>query len=260
MYTLVRLRILAAILASAAPVGAFAQTSLTVEGTEFVLTIGDGRTFRSAQLAGATLMLGTGESQTGVTIKSVNEDAQAVGGRVFLHRFVVKDETGNPADLCAPDAEGRSAGFPVPNGNGGFAIVCTSGAIGKCIRWGYRPWEEKPGGRPLQALHQACVYMARADYGGDGSTNTRDGTLVEICDRFGVRPCRDDAPMAFEAAWGLDGAVCVARPRIPEIVSLADLAVRYPQLAPRLGPAVCSEAIALGDPAALVFNRSGEQP
>src|SRR5687768_10958748 len=72
-----RARILAAILASAAPVGAFAQMSLAVEGTEFVLTIGDGRTLRSSDLVGATLMLGAGAGQTAVTIESVEEDAHA---------------------------------------------------------------------------------------------------------------------------------------------------------------------------------------
>ena len=32
-------------------------------------------------------------------------------------------------------------------------LTCTSGAIGKCIRWGYRHWEEQSGGPPLRALH-----------------------------------------------------------------------------------------------------------
>jgi ADYC domain len=118
------------------------------------------------------------------------------------------------------DAEGRSLGFPVPDGRGGFDLACTSGAVGKCIRWGYRLWEEEPGGPPLRALHQACLHMTRADYGGDGQATTRDGTVIALCDRAGVRPCRDRMPMEFEAAWGVDGAVCVARPRIPENISL----------------------------------------
>src|SRR5262249_16888465 len=96
---------------------------------------------------------------------------------------------------------------------------------------------------------------ARAD---PRRATTREGTLIYFCDRFGVHPCRKDVPIAFEAAWGVDGAVCVARPRIPENVSLEQLAERHPRLKPRLGGAACSQAGALPDPAALLFNRSQE--
>ena len=141
---------------------------------------------------------------------------------------------------------------------GGFELTGTSGAIGKCVRWGYRFWEEKPGGPPLHALHQACIHMTRAEYGGDGSTFTRDGTIIYMCDRFGVRPCVENGPMQFEAAWGVDGAVCVARPRVAEITTLEALAEKYPGLASHLGANACREESAIRDPAALLFNRSGE--
>jgi hypothetical protein len=246
---------LAALLA-AAP--AAAQAPLSVDGTEFVLTMRAGRTLRSADLVGATLTIAAGGTQAEITIGSVEEDRYAAGGRVLLHHFVVTDETGKQTDLCTPDAEGRSRGFPVPDERGGFELTCTSGAVGKCIRWGYRAWEEKSGGPPLAALHQACVRMTRADYGGDGRTHTRDGIAVYVCDRFGIRQCEPDAPLAFEAAWGEDGAVCVARPRLADVVSLDQLAQRYPRLWPRLGQAACNETSATRDIAALLFNRSTE--
>ena len=147
----------------------------------------------------------------------------------------------------------------MPDGRGGFTLTCTSGAVGKCVRWGYRPWEERPGGPPLAALHEACVRMARADYGGDGRPTTRAGTVIHWCDRYGVHPCGEaaDAPVPFEAAWAADGAACVAHPRIPENVSLEQLAERYPRLRSHLGPEACSEEGAMRDPAALLFNRSG---
>ena len=203
---------LAAALAIAAPAVAPAQTGLTAAGTEFVLTTPAGSALRSADLVGATLNIAAPGTQVEITIRSVEEDPHAVGGRVLLHHFLVRDDTGRQADMCAPDAEGHSLGFPVPDGHGGFDLACTSGAVGKCIRWGYRPWEEQPGGPPLAALHQACVHMARADYGGDGRATTREGMMIYWCDRFGLDPCREDAPFAFEAAWGRDTAVCVARP------------------------------------------------
>jgi ADYC domain len=251
---------LAAILLAAAPAIACAQARLTAEGTELVLTTADGRTMRSGSLVGAKLRIGAPGHEIEVTIASVEEDLRAVGGRVLLHRFEVADRSGKPAALCAPDADGRSLGFPVPDGHGGFDLTCTSGAIGKCIRWGYRPWDEQPRGPPLQAMHRACVHMTRADYGGDGSSATRDGTMISVCDRFGVQPCGPDSPVAFEAAWGVEGATCVARPRIPDIVSLRRLAERHPRLRGRVGPDACNEDAALADAAALLFNRSHPAP
>jgi hypothetical protein len=242
----------------AATPGATAHAQLAVDGTEFVLTTADGRVLRSADLAGATLMISEGEDQTAVIIESVEEDPRSVGGDVFLHRFVVTDDSGKESDLCNPDAEGKNLGFPIPNDAGGFELTCTSGAVGKCIRWGYRFWEEEPGGPPLKSLHQACIRMTRADYGGDGETFTRDGTLIEMCDRYGIQTCDWAYPIAFEAAWSVDGAVCVAHPRIAELATLDGLAKEYPHLAGHLGPEACTREIAERDPAALLFNRSEE--
>ena len=209
-------------------------------------------------MVGATLSIAVAGKQVEITIASVEEDRHAIGGRVLLHHFVVKDdEAGGAVEMCTPDADGRSLGFPVPDGHGGFDLTCTSGAVGKCIRWGYRPWEEQPDGPPLAALHEACVHIARADYGGEGSATTRAGTLIYWCDRFGVHSCAEEFPAAFEAAWGRNGAICVAHPRIAENVSLEQLAERYPRLRPHLGPAACSEDSAMRDPAALLFNHSG---
>jgi hypothetical protein len=245
-----------ALLLAAAPVRTGAQTRLVVEGTEFVLALPDGRMLRSPDLIGATLTIRAHGQPLEVTIASVEEDPYAIGGRVLLHRFLVKNASGGQRDLCLPDAQGRHHGFPVPDGRGGFALTCTSGAVGKCIRWGYRPWEEQPGGPPLRALHRACIHMVRADYGGDGSTSTRDGTVIDIYDRFGIQTFARERPMAFEAAWGVEGATCVARPRLADKMSLARLAERYPHLAAGLGPEACTEASARRDPAALLFNRS----
>jgi hypothetical protein len=108
-------------------------------------------------------------------------------------------------------------------------------------------------GESLWDYHQACVRMVRADYGGDGTGYTRTGNLVDIFDGLGIRqPGSDlrDQALEFEAAWGPDGAVCVRRTRIPEVLSLDELARRYPHLAGKIGPD-CTEAV--GD---LLWNRS----
>src|SRR6202162_534078 len=38
---------------------------------------------------------------------------------------------------------------------------------GKCVRYGYHPWEQAPDGRPMRDYYDACVRMVRADYCGD---------------------------------------------------------------------------------------------
>jgi hypothetical protein len=62
--------------------------------------------------------------------------------------------------------------------------------------------------------------------------------------------------MRFEAGWGKDGATCVARVRIPESVTLEELARRCPgRLAGRVG-AVCTEEEARHSSATLLLNKS----
>lgn len=211
---------------------------------------------RSVELVGATLMMIIDGRKLAVTIAAVEEDRQASGGRLMLHRFRVRQDDGRIDDLCLPDATNEAWGFPIPDGRGGFELTCMSGAYGKCVRLGYRPWEERPGGPPLSALHRACMRMIRADYGGDGTSWTRDGTLIDVYDRFGVQSPQQTGEMSFEAGWSETGAVCVAHPRLRATPKLAELARRYPDLAGRTGPQACDEKKAL--PEALLFNRSAE--
>jgi hypothetical protein len=131
-------------------------------------------------------------------------------------------------------------------------VTCASGAVGKCVRFGYKPWREF-NEQSLWNYHQACVRMITADYGGDGISHTRDGTLIHFSDRLGVQRPQPDSggrDLKFEAAWGPDGAVCVRRTRVVELLSTDELAQRYPQLVGRIGPD-CSESVD-----ALIWNRS----
>lgn len=246
---------LAAAAASAA--GGDAPTvagTLTAEGTEFVLVAPAGDELRSRDLVGERVRMDAQGEDLVVTIEAVDVEV-AVGGTVFLHRLTIEDpDTGVQRNLCTPDPDGRRLAFPLDDGVGGWELTCTSGAAGKCARAGYRPWEQTAAGPPLRDLHAACVHMFRADYGGDGQTHTRDGTQIAWCDRYDVVECRD-RPGAFEAAWGVAGATCVARPRIVEIIDLQALEIRYPQLAAEIGEG-CTAATALADPAALLLNHS----
>lgn len=249
--------LLALVLLSTGGAAHAAGARLTVEATEFVVRLDDGRVLRGSDVTGMQIILRHEGRELAVRIDGVSEDDKAVGGRAFLYSTSIHDPvSGASQNLCAADPLGRSLGFPIPDGKGGFSFTCTSGAEGKCILAGYRPWDTRPGGPPLADLHRACVHLLRADYGGDDRPTTRNGTRIDFYDRFGIQVSEPADDMTFEAAWGPEGAVCIARPRIAENVSLDDLAARYPRLKDHLGPQACSEEVMRADPRALIFNRS----
>lgn len=96
-----------------------------------------------------------------------------------------------------------------------ITFSCLSGALAKCARLGYKPWQTIKG-QSLKEYHQACVRMIRADYCGDGTTHTRDGTQIDIYDRLGIQKRNIGSGMSFEAAWGSDGAQSIHHTRYPE--------------------------------------------
>jgi hypothetical protein len=241
--------------ASAAP-----PARLSVEGTEFVLYRLDGRVLRSAELVGAELDLGGGRQ---LRIDAVRRDPTDASGSVLLHQFSQRERGGEWVQACEADGEGQHEGFPVPgrweNGRyraerGHFALTCTAGAQAKCVRWGYRPWAPAPDGTPMAGMYESCVHMVRADYCGDGTATTRDGTAIDLYDDHGVQRPANEPGFRFEAGWAPHGAVCVNHSRIPQNLSLQDLARSCPRLKAALGKQ-CDEATARAA-GALLFNRS----
>ncbi len=106
-----------------------------------------------------------------------------------------------------------------------FTVSCTNGVLAKCARnWGYKPWTSAraKNGKPvlLRDLHQACVRAARADYCGDGTSYTRDGTLIDLWDAYGlvtkISERQSDPGFSAEASFGTDGAGCIEKARYDE--------------------------------------------
>ena len=255
-------------LTSAAPGGAAEPPPpVRVEGTAFVVGLPDGRTLAQEELVGAVLDVRDerGRPLT-VRIDAVARDPQDPRRETVLYRLRALDGRGEWQELCLPDPAGERWAFPLAgtwSATGehlphpeAFNVTCTSGSIGKCVRAGYKPWAAAADGTPLWDHHQACVRMFRADYCGDGVAATRDGTLIDMYNGLGVQAEEGKRDLRFEAGWGKDGAVCVARPRVPENVTLERLERRCPaRLAGRVGPAACTEDKARGG-GALILNKS----
>jgi hypothetical protein len=252
---------LALALSGSAP--AVAQQSvdkIEVSGTAFRITLSDGSVRQGTELAGAVLAFNIGGKLVRIRIAAITPDPR--DKTVLLHDFRIE---GTDAPLCAPDPDGKQVGFPLvgrtgPDGRfleagpGVFELICTSGAQGKCVRFGYRPWENTPDGKAMRDYYNACVRTARADYCGDGRSWTRDGTLIDLWDDLGIQKSdtRGDPTFSFEAGWNPSGAVCVAHTRIPENITLDALKATCPHLTTMPS---CTEASARSG-GALLFNRS----
>lgn len=249
----------AALFLLAAPATA---ATLTVEGTQFVLTTDTGTRLTSAQLVGAVLEM-TAPDGSPVTARIDAVTPAKERAATLLHTLSVQQPDGSFASMCEADASGRQAAFPVAGhfdarGNytrapGKWFLTCTSGSQAKCILWGYDPTAPGPRGENLAPYYQACQNLVRAAYDGRGAAHTRDGTSIDLWDAIGIQipDTVDDPAYTFEAGWGTAGAVCVAHTRIPDILPLDVLLKSAPQL--RASPCDEAEARRRG---ALIFNRS----
>ncbi|HET7504565.1 MAG TPA: ADYC domain-containing protein [Kofleriaceae bacterium] len=84
-----------------------------------------------------------------------------------------------------------------------FTLACRGSSIAKCVELGYKPWSGYA--RELAA----CVRALRADYCGDGTPYTVDGTLIDLYDDAGI--LSDSLAWNPEAEWTPDGATCISR-------------------------------------------------
>jgi hypothetical protein len=163
-------------------------------------------------------------------VDRVESDPLDHDGDVSLYALSVR-AAGAPEfrPYCAPDAQGKSLAIPVHgswdargsfhDAGGLMTFACTSGAIAKCIRFGYKPWKSVQG-RSLAQHHLACVRMVRADYCGDGVPHTVDGTQIDLWDDLGIqkRELSAKMPEVFEAAWSPAGATYLNVPRWADTV------------------------------------------
>ena len=236
--------------------------SVSVEGTAFMVELNDGRILRTNDLADTEFDIQISSKAMRLRIDSVEHDSNAAD--IWLHGFSVKQSNGTWKKLCKPGPDGRSLGFPLAgksrrNGTldttyqNEFELACTSGVQAKCLRYGYLPWSSAPDGSPLLQAFNACVLMLRADYSGDNTPTTRDGTKIDIADRWNIQTLDADDDR-FEAGWDAGGAVCVHHARISENMPLEALEASVPRLKGRTG-GICTPEFAKQH-GALILNRS----
>jgi hypothetical protein len=158
---------------------------VAVERTAFRITLPDGHVLSDMELVGVVLTVrDEANAWRKVRIEKVEVDPRDAD--VTLYDVSVQDPQTNAwTPMCAPGPDGLARAMPLggtwtadgrhePAGEGAFNVTCTSGAIGKCVRFGYKPWATDKSGSSLWDLHQSCVRMVRADYCGDGQSFTAE--------------------------------------------------------------------------------------
>lgn len=148
-------------------------------------------------------------------ISSYQQDAS----NQFQYTFQTLDEVGEPTYICDADADGHHASIPikdisVDSETGSMTarpstvyLACTSGAVGKAVLWGYKPWE-----RSL-AEFEVASRMVRADYCFDGVSWTETGTHLQIRDAFDINDFLH-AQDPTEVVWTTGGIACIGQPRL----------------------------------------------
>jgi hypothetical protein len=140
------------------------------------------------------------------------------------------DETGAPV-LAIPLAGLWNYHQGIPGGGSwaasphAFTFACEGFVLAKCVGMGYAPWVEgrmcddavakKKKSCVMTSLaphHHACARMLRADFCGDGTPFTSDGTWVNAYDGIGIRI--DSEAWPLEAEWDAAGARCAVHERL----------------------------------------------
>ncbi|WP_240359075.1 ADYC domain-containing protein [Pyxidicoccus trucidator] len=222
------------VLSGAYSVGSFWSLTLAANNGIYPAT---SKELRGTALVGAKLMPNaTAFAYTLEVVDAVNaasvaspegEDKWDPSGSTFLYRVQIRTSSGTPTELCAPSAGAAGWAWAVPvkglfNATGdrsdsayAFTLGCEAGVIAKCYRWGYKPWLDGAQTGKVTLAHHACTRMARADYCGNGTSFTQDGTPIRLWDSLSpnvITPPSDAGTpgMSFEAGWNGTGPACLS--------------------------------------------------
>jgi ADYC domain/Pentapeptide repeats (8 copies) len=269
-----------------ATLGGAPLTNLRVERGEVIADQG-GVTLRGASLAGAQLQAQARSTAvnppvtttvqyriTAIAPEDPAYDPTQTGSTYLYTLEQWGDGTGVWQPACPADQDGRRVAIPLAatwdehgdriESSTLFTFGCTTGVLAKCYRWGYRPWLTGYGAN-MAEMHWTCTRMARADYCGNGVSNTQDDTWVNVWDnlpapgpiqRHGLLP---PLGMLFEAGWGPHGAVCLSHARwLSSLGSLIAGMCPDRLVPPGLGGIACNTVldVLVVDPTVKLFNES----
>ena len=192
-------------------------TGLSASGAPIAIS-GNGAPLTGSAMVGSTW---TGSVSNGATLTiRIDQAVQGTGANTDVWSYAMSvsigggwqplclDHAGNPTLVDSVGgtwnvAQGVAGGGSYSPNNSQFTLACRGSSIAKCVELGYKPWN---GYAPELA---SCVRALRADYCGDGTPYTVDGTLVNLFDDAGVRI--DAIDWVPEAEWTPDGARCVSK-------------------------------------------------
>jgi len=195
--------------------------SVWVEAGQLHVATGE-QVLSGADVKGVKLIFKVAEAEQGERRKKIKISGVDVNPEtgMFTYETKLKIEQGVWDPLCV-DQEGNAhnaiildeiwdpaTGARTEVGGGAVTFACQGAALAKCADWGYLPWADLEG-LSLKDMHQACTRMVRADYCGDGSAHTVDGTLIHVLDELGIQEDDDGLDYGIEAEWGPDGATCL---------------------------------------------------
>ena len=243
-----------------------AEQTLHVRETRLIMRASDGVVLALEALIGVELTIV--DPAHGGHITRINAiEADPLQPDLTLYDVSFRHpKTGQWEQLCRPGPAGLSRAVPIPGywrRDGSYAPLppgevtwtCTAGAHVKCLRLGYYPWASTEDGLSLQPYHQACMRMIRADYCGNGTSFTVAGKHIQVADMTGERHHSAKRYGVFEAVWGVHGAVCVRRARVPDQFPLEHILQACPSLGMHTGEH-CREDGLYRHPNALLANWS----
>jgi hypothetical protein len=120
------------------------------------------------------------------------------------------------------DLDGKTV---IPDQDRWFTLACAGSAAAKMSLLGYGPNAELDGAPSTADQRQSTLKMITADYCGDGTSYTEDGTALLWENQSGSVNAPDADPDDLEAVWTADGALCLDTPRV---VDAGDVACALP--------------------------------
>lgn len=219
-------------------------SGLHLHGSSFNAASATGRTVSGLDFSGALAtvnMLPPGAQQAveyTLRFDRVYVDPQTPGGDIFLYDVsFARSGDATFSSLCADSKGNPVSAVPILNSwniqtgeriedTNLITFACISGAIGKCVRLGYRPWAQansctNSSCSPVSLAnhHQACTRLIRADYCGNGKSYTLEGTPIEVYDGLSPQIQRQTMGWDIEAKWTPKGAQCLSDMRHAELIS-----------------------------------------